>query len=120
MERNCNFFVMVNTGEQPDTEIHCAGFDEEDGIAVVSQLKGGMRDLAQMVASLVEKFGAEIQEKQGMVGAVAFVNMIGEAMAKSIDRKAVEYAAMLNTPEKMFEKLAKLIEEEDDDDAEFV
>ena len=83
MERDATFATMVNTGEQPDAEIHMAGFDEESGLHVIAQHRGGGRTLAMLATSLIESMVKSLQENDSAVAAASFIMIVNEAMHKA-------------------------------------
>ena len=83
MKRDATFATIVNTGEQPDAEIHMAGFDEESGLHVIAQNHGGGRTLAMLATSLIESMVKSLQEKDSAVAAASFIMIVNEAMHKA-------------------------------------
>ena len=106
---NCQFMVMTDTGEQPDAVIHMAAFEQEDGVAIRGKQKGGGKCLIMMVSSLVEDLIRQLNEKDGVLAAAAFIAKLGDAMTKAGGKEAMMLATLLSSPKDVASLMKKAL-----------
>ena len=92
-KRDCQFYVVTNTGEQPDAQICMAAFKEPDGVNVCSQLSGGGQDVVRLVDSLVKHMMKTLRENDvdGDQEA-AFIALLLTTIEDYADQKALARA----------------------------
>lgn len=115
----CQFATMTMTGEKPDVELHAAAKHEEDGIAATVSMHGHGRDLAYVVSAIVKDFGKSLREKDSIVAAAAFIDIINDALMEGCGMDALAMAAMM-ARDKVEKSLAGMSDEEAEADAESV
>lgn len=100
-KKNVQFATIVADGTKPDAEIHCVGFEREDGngVNLTSSFEGGGRYIAQGITSLVGEFAKTLLMRDSSMAAAAFVCGVQKALADNVSKEVAILAAIIGDKE---------------------
>lgn len=85
---NISFVTISATGEKPVAEIHIAGLDRGDALAIASELQGSVGHIMQLLADTVGQYCSICKKEAGMPAVRLFASLVAGALAEASGGKA--------------------------------